>query len=402
MNLTAAAAGVTFKGRPAIENVAQELRRQSAARLDSVADTEDVRFMVAEDQFCVQVPGIDGLLTINEHAHSQLAEYVGLPKSSRLYKRLRAGQSDDVSQLWQTWADLYNAVFEKQPKRKLFRTMVDRSGERYLRAFLSDRYQILDNDSIFHAAFEAGNDAGAVPWHARLSDSNFYLYLVSETLTAEIDRHMDGAARGDHKFYERQNGGGGGEVHHAACMIRNSEVGAGRIEIRPAIVNSVCSNYLVLDIAISKIHLGGKIEENDLLTAGTIRKKNELFFDELRDIVSGVFDPERFQKYIDSIHGATRDPVENPVEAANALQVVYGVSEERRDAILSNFAKGGDTSRYGLISAITLEAHSNDSVVPEVGVELETLGAALLGTTMGDVMDKYDKAAEKEEATATA
>ncbi len=66
----------------------------------------------------------------------------------------------------------------------------------------------------------------------------------------------------------------------------------------------------------------------------------------------------------------------NPIKAVEQLTNKYALSEDESEAVQNNLIEGGNTSRWGLINAVTRTAQDVDSY--DRTDELETLGGKLL------------------------
>ena len=380
--------GIMLRGRRTPAEILEELERQKASVKDYVLSTSDVSFMThpvtGDLTFVLDIDDGDFperlCMPLNSRTHAQIAQYVGLPMRSGLYKRFRTGSSTNEHLYYETWAMLYNEVLHKEPSRRLFRTVEDSGGNRYLRAFLSNRYMIIDNADVFFAAADALENVGAEIVHARLDDDHFHIYAVAPGICAQVspDRVFTDA---DGKRVRWS--GDKADVLNAAISISNSETGEGQCEIRPAIFRSVSQTYSVWDSVLSKRHAGGTdAADAAMLTDDTRRKKNDVFYSEIKDWVAGTFTPETLEKYIKIVEGAAVDEVVDPIAAVEGLRVTYDITDDRKDAIRDRFLRQGDRSRYGLAQAIMDE--SAGDLAPSEGTNLERISAKVLEITTSE------------------
>jgi len=100
----------------------------------------------------------------------------------------------------------------------------------------------------------------------------------------------------------------------------------------------------------------------------------------------------------DALNDATKDEIREPEKAVEAVQLVYDISDDRKNAIRASFLQSNDMSRYGLVNAITQFAHQGEPS-PEVGMGLEQLGASLLYIDI-DTLYKRADSRKKEVAAA--
>ena len=375
-------AGTKYPGRRAVAEIFKEIERQAKSYQDYIVATKNVTMRLDDAHGIVlvfAVGGKDHALPMSTGSYLQLAQWLGIPTTSRFYQRLRFGHADYrkrraghfSSRFWQTWCDMVNDHFRILGIRKLIRTLRRKDGAWYIRAVLSDRYKIIPNGHLFMAVADKIKKLDAEVWDARLSEDRLYLYCVAPGISAQI--------RTDRTFEsERRWLGDVGDVVNAALTLSNSETGHGGCEVCPAIVTQVTSSYIVKQNALSMRHIGVRHEMDAMLSDTTIKKENQLVFAKITDIVQATFDPDKFQVFVDKLSDATQDEVEDPAAAASALQVVYDLGEERRDAIISWLVRSGDRSRYGLAMAVAREAHDNQNLGAAEAIKLEQSAAHII------------------------
>jgi hypothetical protein len=365
-----------------VKDILDELAYQAQNYRDFVLPTSRLKLIPSEEH------GFMLEYTVNDAAHSaplskramlQIAQWIGLPTNSRLYKRLRWGYEDIKSRrhgkvsdrFWPTLMELVNKHFELLSSRRLVRTLKDHEDTWYVRAILSDRYRIIPNDQLFMAAAEKIKALTAEVWDARLSEDTFYVYCVAPGISAQI--------RSDRPFgNDGRWVGDAGDAVNAALMMRNSETGQGGCEVCPAIVTKVHGSYFVSHNALSVRHLGKQHVMDRLLSPETIRKGNALLFDQVRDYIESTFDADKFQDFVDSLNDATQDELEDPAAAAEAVRLVYDLSEDRKNSVVGWLLESGDKSRYGLAKAVAREAHDNDKIGADEAFQMERISSDLI------------------------
>ena len=394
--------GISFPGRKAVGEIVQELDRQAKARKDYVLRSDKLKFVIRDNQFLLQTPTSDGnmLAPLSRRVHVQLANWMGMRMTDRLYKWLAYGEQSpevekaltktgapDTRRNWDVWANLCNDFLQREKAYRLVRFMADTHGTVYCRALLSDKYKIIGNGDFFFAIVEQLKSVGAEIWHARLSEDKFYGYAVAKGLTGQVntDRAFDPGDGWSSRWYGKKD-----DVVNAAMAFGNSETGEGGCFLSNAILRRVCENYCVWHDLVSVTHIGKRTGIDTMLSQETIAAQNATFFLKIRDLVKATFDPVRFQEILDALNGATRDIIEDPEKAANALQVVFDISDERKTQLCHTFIRNSDMSRYGLLNAVTEYAH-NDRLDPDTGFSMERLGCDLAGTTMESLYTRAEK-----------
>lgn len=371
--------GVSFPGRQTTKDLFAELQRQARCYKDFVLSTKKMQLVTVEDgvalRFDTSATGKRGnVLPMSRRALLQLWSWIGLPTNSRLYKRLTVGYEEgsgkDRSRFWSTLCQLVNDHCKILDARKLIRTLQRPDGEWYIRAILSDKYRIIPNDQLFMAIADKLKSIKAEIWDARLSEDIFYLYAVAPGISAQV--------RADRTFDGDRWLGDAGDAVNAALMVKNSETGQGGCEVCPAVVTTVKRSYMVRQNALRLMHLGKAHAADEMLSASTIRDMNQIVYKQVRDYCTSTFDENKFQTIIDKINDATQDELEDPVKAAEAVRIVFDLSEERQKAIETWLNVSGDRSRYGLAQAVAQEASENGKLSPDEAATLEQASAKLI------------------------
>jgi hypothetical protein len=218
------------EGKMDLRSLVEELKRQKENSLDIISKDEDMR-AIPDNKFGLLLRIANkGAWPLTEWAHSQLAEKLEIPK--RYYDRIRESKKFELlSENINAWLG---------GKRRLIRIL---DGK--IRAILSDRYRIIDNyDLIFLALDEFKKKDTIEIYRIDLTETMLYLKAIDRTL---IDSVKDE------------------DIVYGGLIIRNSEVGASALRIEPFILRRICSNGLILEHSLKKIHLGRQtLEINEI------------------------------------------------------------------------------------------------------------------------------------------
>jgi len=402
-------AGITFPGRHEVKRVAQELQRQKLARKDAVVRSDRMEVRVLDNQMLLDVPykGEKLIVPMTNNSWNQLLGWMGLEKRSGYYKWLMHGRrslpkrvSDrrkmDVRKHWENARLVFNDFMKTEKAHRLVRMMDTKEGDTYVRAFLSDKFRIVPNDSFFEAIVDRLLEANAEIWHARLSEDRFMVYAVAPGLSAQINttRTFDPGDGFKARWFGEK-----GDAYNAALTAWNSETGCGGYGISQAVVRRADASYHIWRDIVAKSHVGRRRGDEELLSDETIKKENEVFFLKIRDYVENTFDRDAFQKIVDAINGATKDPVppEKAEEVADAMQVTYELPEERAARIKQLFYQGGDYSRHGLADAVAKSA-GDGSVNPDVGSDMERTAAEIMQTPVLSILARGEKLKKAKDA----
>jgi hypothetical protein len=319
----------------------KELERQKENSLDLIAESQNICALPDKD-FCVLLGVLDrGMWPLTEWAHLQLAEKLGIPK--KYYDRMReAGKTELLADNINAWLCV--------KERRLIRIL---DGK--IRAILSDRYRIIDNyDLVFLALDEFEKKKTVEIYRIDLTDTMLYLKAIDSTLTASIKEE---------------------DIVCGGLILRNSEVGASALKVEPFILRKICSNGLILQHSLKKIHLGrqtleiGHIEWSD----ETRKLEDRALWSKVRDIIRATFDSEVFESWVTKLKESTTVKIEEPIEAVNNIVKHLGLNEEQKQKLLMHFS---EPTKYGLINAITNVASETENV--EAQIKLEEFGGKIL------------------------
>lgn len=364
----------------------------------------------------------------NHTAGNQIAAATGIPV--RHFRKMEdPAHAEELARHLRYWLESDGA------RTKLVRCMDPADpieGEGYVRAFLSDRYRIIDNEDLVMTALQAakasadarGGKVEVFNWN--LSDDLLDLLIVDTTLTATIPTfRTENPARADledhrpaktdvHGGYEGRltgtvqdpafetrgvvermatpegrdpndpTGGdtGGGRIVMAGCHIRQSETGQGTLRIRIAGLDAACTNRILAGTNLAQIHLGKVLDDNVIYSENLRRDRNRVLFAEIEEIVAATFDRERFQKMIDELIATQSVEIPEEREAVDNIVKREGWTDEVRDELLAAFERQTHPDRvtlYDAVQAMTCAAQKFEAADPGLCLEMEEAAGALVG-----------------------
>jgi hypothetical protein len=328
-------------------SLVEELERQKENSLDLIVESENL-WAIPDEEEGVRLGIPDkGQWYLTEWAHLQLAEKLGIPK--KYYDRMR--ESGKIELL----ADNINAWLHGKERRLL------RILDGKIRAILSDRYRIIDNyDLVFLALDEFKKKETVEIYRIDLTETMLYLKAIDRTLTASIREE---------------------DIVYGGLILRNSEVGASALKVEPFILRKVCSNGLILQHSLKKIHLGRQTQEIGYVdwSDETRELEDKTLWAKVRDIIRATFDREVFESWVSKLKESTAVKIEEAIEAVNNIVKYLGLSEEQKQKLLVHFS---EPTKYGLINAVTNVASQTESV--EAQIRLEEFGGKILETSFKD------------------
>jgi hypothetical protein len=342
-----------------LKGLVEELWRQRRNRLDLIVESSTLKAI--PDEACglkLAIPGY-GEYPLTEWAQNQLADRLGIPR--KYYQKMFE------SKRFQLLAENVNAWLGDGGKR-LVRILDGR-----IRAVLSDRYRVMDNYDLLFIALDEFEKMGTVEiYRIDMTETMLYLKALDRTLTESI-RDEDSVCGG--------------------LIIRNSEVGASALRVEPFLLRKVCSNGLILEHSLKRIHLGrqtmevGEIEWSD----ETRELEDRALWAKVRDVIRATFDRRIFRSWIEKLRESTKIVLEKPVEAVENIVGHLGLSEEQKQRLLMYFS---EPTTYGLITAQTNLAPQTKNVEEQVRLE-EFAGNLLVAKNLErNILDRVNNDVE--------
>ncbi len=262
-------------------------------------------------------------------------------------------------------AENVNTWFKSQPQRRMVRLL-----DNDVRAFLSDRYQRIENNDIARVVLPILlNTNGIEVMSTEITESRLYIKAVTHSVRGEIKSKRVG------DFVE------------AGVMISNSEIGMGAVSIKPFFHFLVCTNGMVRDRdAMRRAHLGGRQGDDNIvqfLSDETLMADDHAVMLKVRDVVKAAMDADAFGKALADMQASTEQVIQgSPVEAVKELKKQFSMNDTEGDAIMRHLIEGADLSRYGLMNAVTRTAEDLESY--DRATEFETFGGRVLDLAAND------------------
>lgn len=313
---------------------------------DYIIDTSKTDMVVqADNRVALMVPE-HGEFPLRPLAHDQLGGRLKIPAA--YYDRMLR---DDPALL----ATNVNTWLQRTPEKRMLRTF---AGD--ARAILSDRYQRIDNHEIAAAAMPV---LAKVPdglfVSSEITESRMYIQFVKPSLQLDVKV---------------------GDPVQAGVVVSNSEVGAGAARVQAMVWRLRCKNGLITaDSAFRAYHVGRQVEDSaELWKDDTRAADDRAVLLKLRDMIDAALSDLRFTETVDKMRGLTELTTRkgNPVKAVEVLAQRVGMSDEEEAGLLRSLMEGGDLSAWGMLNAVTAQAHT--AVDYDRSVQLEQAGGELL------------------------
>jgi hypothetical protein len=314
-------------GRTLVE-LAQELVDQQSTKRDFHASTQNLS-MVPSGEFQLDTNAGVETMPATSHAHAQMASKLSIPKV--YYDRMKSQSPHLLADNVNHWLE------QRQSETSLIRTL---RGQ--MRAFLSNRYRIVDNHDILEMVIPelAEMGSGIKIVSCQVTEEKMYLKVINENLEAAISV---------------------GDPVQAGFIYR-----------------LICTNGLIIkDHRQRKNHAGRATENADLYAGDTLKAIDDAFKLKIRDLVRSAISITTFQEAVADMQGAKSNLITgNPVKAVELTAKAIGLTESESGSVLNHLIRAGDLSQFGMLNAVTRTAEDVESY--DRATEIERLGSSVL------------------------
>ena len=322
--------------------LAAEIERQRDSKHDFIASTAALTMHDMEGTHTLAVDDED--FGIQQTAHNQIAARLGIP--TRYYDRMKVEAPSLLTTNVNEW-------FRRNPERRMIRTL-DGSA----RAFLSDRYQRIDNSEIAEIALPVLAKIPEVQIvSSQITESRMYIQAVTPRQTREVALN---------------------DSVQAGVIVSNSEIGLGSVSVLPIIWRLRCLNGMILaDQSFKAYHVGRRIEDSEALWADDTRQADDrAVLLKVRDMIAKAVDDVNFRENVQRMQGLAVNRIEgDPRKVVEVLAKKINATDSEQGGILRSLIEGGDLSAWGVLNAVTAQAHTADY---DRAVEFEAAGGQLL------------------------
>lgn len=251
----------------------------------------------------------------------------------------------------------------------------DEGGTGIARAFLSDRYSVVDNLDVLMASLDGIRDAG-VEVNIDGGDLTERRMVVRVTCP-QVQALAPALLAGYRSPFTGENGSDNPTVW-AGFQISNSEVGGGAFTITPRLVVEVCRNGMTITKdALQKVHLGGRMDAGIVRWgADTQQAALTLVKKQTRDAVTTFLSPDYLTATITALEAKAGEEV-NSHEEVRTLTKALRYTDTEVDGILGYFTRGGQMTRGGVANAVTAYAQTVED--GDQAYSLEARASSLLG-----------------------
>ena len=312
-----------------LQTLIEELETQKPLKWDKKLSAAQIAMALAENTPILRLPG-EELFSITKSCHSQIAEKLEIPL--KYYHKMEESAPELLTENVNTWLG--------QNGKEIFIRGLGNSA----RAFLSDRYRVIDHLDVLLCALNELQAHDAEIEDCYLSEIEMNIKVKSAKLR-DFVRHKDDLIMG-------------------GIFITNSETGHKALRVEPRLFRVKCSNGMIVEELVTReIHIGNGDEISD-----------EIVYLSLRRSIRELFG--RFGEIVLLLRESTEAKIRNPQKVIQNVVDQYKLSEAQKANILMAFGAEPEYDQYGIANAVTLAAQKEETW--EKSVELERLGGKLV------------------------
>jgi len=352
-----------------LQGLLDKVQDQAARAMDYICDSKVMLVGGNREQTSVIVEQDRGVPTqefqANDLAFEQICQ--GLKIDIRTGRHLRATTPDAFHRL-------LGEQLHHHDRPKLLRTLDQGDGRSpILRAVLSDRFKTFDHVDMLQTTLPQLRDSEA-RWEVVRGDiTERAMHITLKSLV-----HTGEPAVGD--------------TMALGLRLRNSETGAGSVEVAQLIWTLACLNGMQTNNRNRWAHLTSARSDGDtwaILTDQAKDADNQALALKLRDIVGNYASRESFNEVLENMAQAHQDGVVNAEAAVQAIGKQFvQVTKKDTSLILQGLIdtmgqagyQGRPVTRATLVNAVTAVAHKKD---PDDKPAWEKLGGQILTMAPG-------------------
>lgn len=349
-----------MKQGKSLMELAAAVQENADAKKDYIADTRKLAIVPKVNpeqpekiQTKLAIEG-QGEFDVTNHTHGQISSHLKIPK---VYYDRMLNESPALL------ANNVNHWFNESPSNRMVRTLHNNA-----RAFLSNRYRVLDHDTILESVLPTIAECEMQLISCDVTSTRLYIKCLFPRIMGEVTV---------------------GDVVQSGMMLSNSEIGLGAVNVMPIIYRLSCKNGAIsADYGLKKYHVG-RIAQGEgqgafeLYRDETLIADDRAFMLKLQDVVRATVDQAKFDDQVYRLKQATEDRIEGDVvKSVEVVQKRFGLNEVEKAGVLSHLISGGDLSKYGLMNALTRTSQDIDDY--DRATEMERMGGQVIELPKSD------------------
>ena len=318
-----------------LQDLIEELESQKPLKWDRKLNAAQIAMALAENNPILRLAG-EELFSITKPCHTQIAEKLEIPL--KYYHKMEESAPALLCENVNTWL--------RQNGKDFFIRGLGNS----VRAFLSDRYRVIDNLDVLLCALNELQAHDAEIEDCYISEIEMNIKVKSQKLR-DFVRHKDDLIMG-------------------GIFITNSETGHKALRVEPRMFRVKCSNGMIVEELVTReIHIGNGDEISDEIVYLSLRRS-------IRELFS------RFGEIVLLLRESTEAKIRNPQKVIQNVVDQYKLSEAQKANILMAFGAEPEFDKYGIANAVTLAAQKEETW--EKSVEMERIGGRLITLPVED------------------
>ncbi len=312
-----------------LQSLIEELERQKPLKWDKKINSSHLEMTLIENQPVFHIQDNQSF-PITKSCRSQIAEKLEIP--FKYYHKMETEDPELLVENVNTWL--------KKSEKDFF---IRRLGDS-VRAFLSDRYRVIDHLDILYCSLNELQAHEAEIEDCFLSETEMNIKVKSQKLQ-DFVRHRDDLIVG-------------------GLFFTNSETGHKALRVEPRMFRVKCSNGMIVEeFKTREVHLGNRDALYDEIVYLSLRRS-------IRELFS------RFGEIVLMLRESTEVKINNPQKVINNVVQQYKLSESQKENIFIAFGVEPEPDKYGISNAITLAAQKEETW--EKRIDLEKIGGSLV------------------------
>lgn len=243
------------------------------------------------------------------------------------------------------------------------------------RAFLSDRYGVVDNLDVLMATLDGIREAGVDVQidGADLTERRMMVRFSCPAVSAMAPELLTG-----YRSPFTGESGSDNPTVWAGFVLSNSEVGGGAYSLTPRIVVQVCRNGMTINRdAMTKVHLGSRMDAGVIrYAADTQETAVALVKKQTRDAVQTFLSTRYLINAVTRLEAKAGEEVRTH-DDVKVLARTAKFTDAEVEGILGYFTQGGQLTRGGVVNAVTAYAQTVED--GDAAYSLEQRATTLLG-----------------------
>lgn len=322
----------SFKQFPIIDEIAEVGAKRAPARGLEVAidETGDINIGLKTGAF----------RSLHPNGAQQLGTRLGLPPVWTREMAMGDGWQREMI------ADNFATVIANTTKSRVLL----RSTRDQVRGVLSDRYRRMNSQTILKHFHEAVSLAGAIPLEVDETDLRWSLKAVlPEPMKVDLPNH-------------------GEEWIAGVVRLAHSDFGFGALSIDLSILRLVCSNGMIGENCIRKVHLGSRLGIDIKYADETYEADTKAMALAVRDTTNDVLRQEKINETIEKMREAAGHKIEDTEKEVAGLVRARRIQKGEGEAVTKKLMErdGGDVpagpiTRWSLAQAVSHLAGETDN-----------------------------------------